>query len=195
MPEHDIAQVEGAAAARVGPTAIEGHLDGWIASFRGPLIGLIASWGVDWRSATELAQDVFANAWLSRDRFRGDPARAEEVGPWLRGIAFRLHAAHRRDRTRRSGVDIDDVDARTQTVDCDLDDERREALARAFARLSAEQQLVLRMHYLEGGSAREVAALLGMTPKAVEMRLHKARQHLRARLEPGARAAATEVSR
>lgn len=195
MAELEGAPVVGAATAGVRPAALEGHLEAWIASFRGPLIGLIASWGVDWRSAAELAQDVFANAWLSRDRFRGDPARAEEVGPWLRGIAFRLHAAHRRDRARRSGVDLEAVDVRAPSADPELDDERRDALARAFARLSAEQQLVLRMHYLEGGSAREVAALLGMTPKAVEMRLHKARRELRAQVERGARAAAVEVSR
>ena len=37
----------------------------------------------------------------------------------------------------------------------------------------------LRMHYLEASSSREVAALLGVTPKAVEGRLYQARKALR----------------
>ncbi len=39
-------------------------LERWIALFRGPLTGLLASWGTDWRQAEELAMDTFAEAWL-----------------------------------------------------------------------------------------------------------------------------------
>ena len=53
---------------------------------------------------------------------------------------------------------------------------------RAFARLSLAHQTVLRVYYLEETGAREVAALLGITPKAVEDRLYQARRALRERL-------------
>ena len=39
--------------------------------YRGPLIGLIAAWGVPWGDAVELAQDSFTTAWLNRAACRG----------------------------------------------------------------------------------------------------------------------------
>ena len=78
-----------------------------IASYRGPLIGLIASWGAPWSDAIELAQDSFVEAWLHRDSCRGDwnePARkfyrslgASAMDEWtvfrLTGEALRQVAA------------------------------------------------------------------------------------------------------
>lgn len=150
-------------------------LERWIAAFRGPLIGLLASWGADWRAAEELAQDTFAEAWVGRERFRGDPHELEAVGPWLRGIAFHLFRAEGRGAERRDALALSPDAPATE----DEGDERREALRAAFARLSGAHQTVLRMHYLEETSAREVAALLGLTPKAVEDRLYQARRTLR----------------
>ena len=79
----------------------EAFLERWIDAFRGPLIGLLASWGSDWRAAEELAQDVFAEAWMSRERFDGDTDDLETAGAWLRGIAARLHYSERRRSARR----------------------------------------------------------------------------------------------
>jgi len=158
----------------------EDDLELWIEAFRGPLVGLLASWGADWAAAEELAQDCFAEAWLSRTRFVGNPESLDAAGAWLRGIAFRLHStAKRRAGTRTtSPLDADVPSAASREVD-----ERRELLARAFAKLPAPQQTVLRMHYLEETSAHEVAALLGLTTKAVEDRLYQARRALRAIVE------------
>lgn len=168
-------------------------LERWIESFRGPLIGLLASWGRDWRAAEELAQDCFAQAWLSRERFVGNPAELEAAGAWLRGIAFRLNAA---DRRRSAARPAEALDSEPLAPAADEEQrERREQLARGFARLSSEHQLVLRMHYLEETTAARVAALLGLTPKAVESRLYQARRALRQILERESARAAREVRR
>lgn len=166
-------------------------LERWIRAFRGPLIGLLASWGADWRAAEELAQETFAEAWLARARFRADPSDLPAVGAWLRGIAFRLAcAAQRRSDGRTRPLAAEPV---APESDAPEDDEKRALLAAAFARLSSQHQTVLRMHYLEETSAREVAALLGLSPKAVEDRLYQARKELRARVERAARSAAQGV--
>lgn len=157
----------------------EVDLERWIAAFRGPLIGLLASWGLEWGAAEELAQDVFAEAWLGRARFTGSVEDVASVGAWLSGIARNLCRSRRREATRR----------RLQALPADLaaalpeEDERRAELVAAFAELSQAHQTVLRMHYLEETSAREVAALLLISPKAVEDRLYQARKDLRAKLE------------
>ncbi len=55
--------------------------------FRGPLIGLIASWGANYNEAAEIAQDSFADAYLNRESCRGDWKDPEVFGAWLRGVA------------------------------------------------------------------------------------------------------------
>jgi len=165
----------------------------WVEAFRGPLVGLLASWSSDWGLAEELAQDTFAEAWLGRSRFRGDPRDLEAVGAWLRGIAFHLNAAALRRRTRTRGEPFDERQAAAGTDDASRAEERRALLAAAFGLLSAPHQAILRMHYLEETGTREVAALLGLTPKAVESRLYQARKALRTKIDHVARGNAREV--
>lgn len=158
----------------------------WIEAFRGPLVGLIASWGADWNEAEELAQDAFAEAWIGRARFGGDPTSLEAVGAWLRGIAFRLHAASKRKASRRKADEIESARIAAPTSE---EDERRAELRAAFAELAPANQTILRMYYLDATSTREVAALLDIAPKTVEGRLHVARKALRQVLERRARGA------
>lgn len=158
----------------------------WIEAFRGPLVGLLASWGADWRDAEELAQDVFAEAWVGRARFAGDPTSLDEVGAWLRGIAFRLHSAARRKASLRRSAAIETVEPAAPASE---EDERAAELRAAFGELAPANQTILRMYYLDATSTREVAALLGVAPKTVEGRLHVARKALRQVLERRARGA------
>ncbi|MBI5431851.1 MAG: sigma-70 family RNA polymerase sigma factor [Planctomycetes bacterium] len=145
-------------------------------TFRGPLIGLLASWGRNWRDAEEFAADAFAEAWIARSRFLGDPHDVEAVGAWLRGIAFRLHSASQRNAAVRRAEPLDRVEPAEAAVEAD---ERSDVLAAALAKLKPAQQTILRMHYLEQTNVREVAALLGVTVKAAEERLYQARKELR----------------
>ena len=72
-----------------------------INTYRGPLIGLIASWGAPWGDAVEIAQDSFAAAWLNRESCRGDWNQADVFGRWLRGVA--LNEYRNWARSRRGG--------------------------------------------------------------------------------------------
>lgn len=167
------------------PSVPDDELERWIAAFRGPLIGLLASWGNDWAAAEDLAADVFAEGWVDRERFDGDPRDLGAAGAWLRGIAFRLNEARRRKRALRRA---DPIDARAElAAPVEEEDERRALLVAAFAQIGAPFQTVLRMHYLEETSARDVAALLGVSAKTVESRLYQARRALRERVDVLAR--------
>lgn len=164
-----------------GPTSLDEAAFGrWIDSFRGPLVGLVASWTGDWREAEEVAQDTFAEAWLGRERFAGDAGDLGAAGAWLRGIAFRVHAARARKGGRLRlvppGGEGSPLDR--PAPEADPEDPRLGALRAAFGELGEEHRTVLRMHYLERTSTREVAALLGRTEKAVEHLLRRARRAL-----------------
>lgn len=162
-------------------------VEDWIRTFRGPLVGYLASLGARWSQAEDLAADVFAEGWLSWSRFRGARTDLAAVGAWLRGIAARLHWANGRRQARLNTTPLaDELPAAGEpTID-----PRLEALERAIAELPTQLQQAVRMRYLEDTPSKVVAALLGVTPKAVERRLHEARRQLRERMERAQRAEA-----
>lgn len=151
-------------------------LDRWLETFRGPLVGLLASWGASWGDAEELAQDTFAEAYLSFDRFQGDPESNTAVGAWLRGIAFRLLSSSRR-KLRRLGQSLQDSAAQIAPQEAP-EDERLSTLRQAMERLPGKLRTVLWMVYLDDCRVGDAAALLGETEKAVENRLRRARSEL-----------------
>ena len=162
-------------------------LTDFIKAYRGPLIGLIASWGAPWSDATEIAEDSFAEAWLNRQSCRGDWDQPEVFGKWLRGVALNLFRNWARKRQRQRG--------RTVTLDVAIQDsavtpapspeiaERITNLRMAIERLSESHRQVIYMHYLEETSVKQVAALLSVSVKTVEGRLYQARRTLKRLLD------------
>jgi RNA polymerase sigma factor (sigma-70 family) len=154
--------------------------------YRGPLIGLIASWGVPWVDATEIAQDSFAEAYLNRESCRGDWERPEVFGRWLRGVARNQHRNWVRTRRRRRDRIATVEPAVLEYVAAPSDpesSEQLEMLRNAIDRLPTKQRQVVLMHYLEETSVKEVATLLSTSPKTVEGRLYRARRTLRRMLD------------
>jgi RNA polymerase sigma factor (sigma-70 family) len=154
----------------------------FINAYRGPLIGLLASWGAPWPDAIEIAQDCFAEAWMRRESCRGNWDDPEVFGRWLRGVALNQYRNWARSRRRRrtrivtlEPAHLETIVAPPHPVVSDLLD----SLRRAITRLPAGQRQVVLMHYLEETSVNQVAALLSITPKAVEARLYQARRSLR----------------
>ncbi len=153
-------------------------LDSLIAHFKGPLTGLIASWGASSVDAVELCMDTFAEAYLARDRFRGDWNELSSTGAWLQGIAHNLFQAHRRRESRP----MEALGNRDFTGEEDLEACERESRAsrvrRAMDSLQAPFRTVLYMRYVDASGPAEIAGLLGITEKAVEGRLYRARKAL-----------------
>jgi len=150
--------------------------------YRGPLVGLIASWGATYADALVLAQDSFADAYLSRDRCRGDWKDPEVFGRWLRGVARNQFRYELRSRTRRErrviSVEPSVLEA-TADESPQIQDQRLVRLRKAIEQLPAKQRQVVMMHYLEETSVNEVAALLSVPAKTVEGRLYQARRTLK----------------
>jgi RNA polymerase sigma-70 factor (ECF subfamily) len=154
--------------------------------YRGPLLGLIASWGVPWADATEIAQDSFAEAYLNRESCRGGWERPEVFGRWLRGVARNQYRNWVRSRRRRRERIVTVEPAVIESVAATSDprvSERLEKLRNAIGRLPAKQRQVVVMHYLEETSVKEVATLLSTSAKTVEGRLYQARRALRRMLD------------
>lgn len=150
--------------------------------FRGPLIGLIASWGATYHDASEIAQDSFAEAYLNRESCRGNWQDPEVFGAWLRGIArnrFRNQLRSRKRREKRViSVSTLILDATPNPLPVPVD-ARMERLRDAIDDLPAKLQQVVMMHYLEVTSVKDIAVLLSVPPKTIEGRLYQARRALK----------------
>ena len=164
----------------------EMDLDALIRDFRSPLTGLLCGWGAAPRDAIELAQDTFAEAFLSRDRFKGDWVDQRAVGGWLCGIAQNLFHANRRKATGGGRlVSLDEAGELAEGRGDDSADfeEDRALLREALAGLKSPWRTVLTMRYAEGSSLATIGALLGMSERAVEGRLRRARAALKEQLQ------------
>lgn len=157
----------------------------FINTYRGPLIGLIASWGAPWSDAAEIAEESFCEAWLNRESCRGGWQQPEVFGKWLRGVARNRYRSWVRDRSRRrdqfvsdSSEVLDRAPAPVAPSDAHLD-----ALRHAIERLPDKLRQVVLMHYLEETGVKQVAELLSVSAKTVEGRLFQARRELRRLLD------------
>lgn len=142
----------------------------------------------DEAEAHDVLQEAYASAWLAVRRY--DPARPFDV--WLRSIALNKCRDWSRRRTVRRVVrgvmGLDAPEAATvgddaPLPDVRLDDRRRAAaLQRALSDLPDTLKGPLLLATLEGWSHAEIAAILHITPKAVETRIARARKQLAARI-------------
>ena len=136
---------------------------------------------VSWRCAgrPDLVEEITQETWLvAVRRLRAfDPQRACFLA-WLRGIAANL--LRNRFRRRREHQALDEQRL-TAPPDHGADQrEQAELIARALAELPERYEAVLRAKYLEQASVERIAADWGVTPKAIESLLSRARQALRA---------------
>ncbi|WP_346317523.1 RNA polymerase sigma-70 factor [Chitinophaga sp. YIM B06452] len=128
--------------------------------------------------AQDLAQETFARVWESRGSL--DPGNS--LKSYTRRIAknllqdhFRKVAVRNRHERKLQPVELSENGA----MDRVLDSELRNLLEEAVNRLSPEKQKIFRMSRYEQLTYPEIAAILNITPKAVERHMARALQYLR----------------
>ena len=135
---------------------------------------------VDW-AASDLTAETFAQAWLSRRRFRDQ--RDGSALPWLLGIArnvLRDSVEQDRIETRARAklglpIDLATEDGYTRV------DERlspRQALGEALDRLPAHEREALELCVVDELPYPEVAVRLDIRPAAARLRVSRALRRL-----------------
>lgn len=131
-----------------------------------------------WADALDAAADTYVVAWRRFD----DLPQGEDGLPWLFGIARLVIANQRRTESRQDRT-VAKLRSRGSTPTSGPDDlavlgeEHRDVL-RALARLSENDQELIRLTTWEGLSSVEAAELFGVTRNALDVRLHRARKRL-----------------
>lgn len=143
--------------------------------------------------ADDLTQEVFVRVYRSLSTFRGDSS----LKTWLYRIASNVFLDHaRRASTRLAGVTLpleeapggDDgwADAAAPQPEQLAAQTEMSACVQAFVKTLPESyRVVLVLHDLQGSKNREIAEILGCSLATVKIRLHRAREKLRAALNAG----------
>jgi RNA polymerase sigma-70 factor (ECF subfamily) len=147
------------------------------------------------QDAQDAVQDAFLSAFRAIDEFQGQ----SRLSTWLHRIVVNASLMKIRARRRRAERSIDDLlpkfrqdghRAETQSqwaVSYDTavaDRETRELVRHSIDQLPDAHRTVLLLRDIEGHNTEETAELLGISSGAVKTRLHRARQALRALLDP-----------
>ncbi len=128
--------------------------------------------------AREVCQETFARAFARLSTY--DPGRP--FGTWLLAVAANLARDLLRRRARRGTVTAGErlglvpggerPEARAE------DREEAERLRRAVDGLDPEKRLAVLLRYYEGMSIAEIAAVTGVAPGTLKVRLFRARREL-----------------
>ena len=135
---------------------------------------------LDW-AAADLTAETFAQAWLSRRRFRDE--RDGSALPWLLGIARNLlRDSARRDRIETSaraklGLPLD-LAAEDGYTDIDNRLSPRGGLAEALEQLSPHERRALELRVVDELPYQDVAKRLAIRPAAARLRVSRALRRL-----------------
>ena len=132
-------------------------------------------------SPEDIVQDTFVRLYQSLHQYQ--PGRPFK--PWLFTIAWRTcQNANRRRHPVQSQATIEDfAPTEADPVDALAQHEANDNLWR-FAREALGEQpfAAVCLFYIEGMPIKDIAAVLGLTPEAAKVTLHRARKTLLARL-------------
>jgi RNA polymerase sigma-70 factor (ECF subfamily) len=135
----------------------------------------------DAEAAHDLTAETFAQAWLSRRRFRDEAGGS--AGPWLFAIARHvLSASVRRRSIERSACERLGLLLPHEGEAADPSPGWLEGLDGALAELTAGEQDAIRLRVLADLDYDEVAEELQTTPAAARVRVHRGLTKLRNRL-------------
>jgi RNA polymerase sigma-70 factor (ECF subfamily) len=148
------------------------------------------------------ARDALQDAMLSAFRGLGSFNGGSKLSTWLHRIVVNAALMRIRSRRQRAEQPIDELLPRFAADGHWADELGRPAAAndelleqRCSDRLPESYRTVLLMRDIEDLDNGEVAELLGITPNAVKIRLHRARQALRTLLDEALRDEAAEPAR
>lgn len=165
--------------------------DALVLKFTPRLYTLIYNMTANREDTNDLLQDVFARAYRSLKRFRGDSG----FQTWIHSIAVNMTINFLKSRGRRRVMSLDDMDSGASTDPEFLEltatsdpvreaglNELQQQLNEALQKLPDTQRAVVTMFDIQGLPHGEIASIMGVSEGTVRSRLHYAHRQLQALL-------------
>jgi RNA polymerase sigma-70 factor, ECF subfamily len=167
-----------------------------VRKFGGRLLATARRYSLAEDDARDALQDAFLCAFKSIAEFKGN----SQVSTWLHRIVINSALMHLRARGQHpdnAGIEIDEflqhfdrAGYRTDECTCTMPpdvyleiSETKIVVQRCIAQLPDTFRLVTILHYIDELNITEVSSLLGLPLNTVKVRLHRARQALKAIIE------------
>ena len=148
--------------------------------YKAKVLTFLARLTGDRHTAEDLLQETFLRLWRSRETYRP----SGQFAPWLFTIARHLATDDR--RSRRPGLEVDDAAellASRESSDRPVETlERLSDIDRVLAVLSSGQREIVLLSRLGGLDANEIAVVVGSTPGAIRVALHRALKRIHSAL-------------
>jgi RNA polymerase sigma-70 factor (ECF subfamily) len=144
---------------------------------------IAAATGAPAADVDDLVQETLLHAWRNRAQFRGDAS----LVTWVLSIARNRVRMRNRALGKKAEVEAAIRAMEREKIPDDVlrSAELAGAVRRALDALDPAHAEALLLRYFEGRSVRQIADALGESEKAVESRLHRAREALREKLIQG----------
>lgn len=130
--------------------------------------------------AEEVAQDVFLKAFKALNSYKGDA----KFSTWLYKIAYYRSLDYLKKRQRRISTTAIDVSREysISALDGEMDrmevQEKQQMVKKAIQKLPEDDGVLITLHYYEELSLKEISEVMGHSPNALKVRLHRARKRL-----------------
>lgn len=146
---------------------------------QGIIYKLVNLYATDPEEKRDLYQEILLQAWKGYAGFRSDA----RFSTWLYRIALNTLLTHRRKTNR---VDYhEDLEPVAGSVDLDpAKQEQRQRLYKALRSLNETDRAIVTLH-LEGYDNTEIGTIMGISAGNARVKLHRAKQELMNRLNPG----------
>ncbi len=158
-------------------------IDRYEAPFTRKVRGIIR----DPRDVEEVVQDTFTKIYLKGHTFT--PQAGATFSSWayriLLNTAFTRYQKLRKDGERYLSADPDFMEFIAIEEKHLVVHESRDAIERVLERLPGALAHVLRLHYLEHWSHRDIGASLGEAEGTIKARIHRAKAAFRKEVKPG----------
>jgi len=118
--------------------------------------------------AADAVQETLMKAWEKRNGLR-NPAQFK---PWVMRILTNQCKDMLRRRSRKSFFPLEETTVAVEMPEC------QPPVWEAIAALKPEQRLVVTLHYVDGYSVGEMAAMLGIPANTIKTRMRSARKRL-----------------
>jgi RNA polymerase sigma-70 factor (ECF subfamily) len=167
----------------------EWAFEAMVRTYGGRLLAVARRYTSNEEDARDVVQSVYLSAFRALDQFKG----GARLSTWLHRIAVNTALMKLRTRRRKPEESIEDLLPSFQDdghhveqfsdwaapADVLLEKAQTRALVRErIAQLPEQHRTVLLLRDIDELSTQEVAAMLEITPTAVKVRLHRARQAL-----------------
>jgi RNA polymerase sigma factor (sigma-70 family) len=136
--------------------------------------------------AEEVAQDVFIKAYRSLADFKG----TAKFSTWLYTITYNTSVTWlRKKKIQTTSIDDEHTFIRLENQESTFranqveDKSRHRMVNEAMAMLGPDDAHILALFYKAEQSLEEIGRILGLEPNTVKVRLHRARQRLKEKME------------